>query len=308
MKFSHLLLAVLLFVISALSCAEEKNSVEEESDEVDCQSCKDSQRWNVGVAIGAGVITNPLAIEDDIYFPLVPRISYYGDKFFLDNLTLGYTAYQSSSLRLYITGKLNSDFLYFEGATDTVKAFAYFSQVTGIRRTDGMDPLLNFGDYHLNDRKASYLLGPELVWQFDETKSLKLDVRKDISRIHYGQEASVEFKYANYIEDWYFEQRFGVTWKSAEVNDYYYGISFEETPTELPTGQTMPDRYRENLTYKANETVTPHLALNVSTAVSENWTFLTSIKVEFLDDAVINSPLVDQDYSISAFVGWGYEF
>lgn len=303
MKFTSLVSALLLLASSTLYSADK-----EVSEQADCESCTDTHKWNIGVALGAGVITNPLATEGDIYFPLVPRISYYGDDFFIDNLTLGYTAYKSSNLRLYITGKLNSDFYYFEGANDTVKAFAYFSQVTGIRRTDGQDPLLNFGDYQLRERKASYLLGPEMVWQIDETKSLKLDVRKDITRIHYGEEASIEFKYASYIEDWYFEQRIGATWKSAEVNNYYYGILFDETPTELPTGETMPNRFRQNLTYTAKESVTPYLALNVSTPVSENWTFLTSFKIEYLDDTITSSPLVNKDYSISTFVGWGYEF
>ncbi|WP_223668600.1 MipA/OmpV family protein [Kangiella shandongensis] len=303
MKFSHLVTAVFILAGSALCSANE--SVTEQ---VDCQSCSDNGQWHLGLALGAGLITNPTSIEGDVYFPVVPKISYYSDNFFIDNLTLGYTTFDTADFKLDLTGKLNSDFYYFEGASNTTKAFALFSEVTGIRRTDGLDPLLNFGDYQLRDRKASYLVGPELTWKLNDTVSMKFDARKDVSRIHYGAQATVEFQYINSLQDWYFEQRIGVTWKSKEVNNYYYGISFEETPDELPTGQAMPNIFRENLTYTAKDSFTPYLAFNFNTPVSDDWTFLTSLKVEFLDNTITESPLVDTDYAIFTFIGWGYAF
>ena len=41
--------------------------------------------WNFSVALGAGVRTNPLVNGQGLPLVVVPQVSYYGERFFLDN-------------------------------------------------------------------------------------------------------------------------------------------------------------------------------------------------------------------------------
>ena len=54
-------------------------------------------RWNFSVALGAGVRTNPLVNGKDIPLIVIPQVSYYGKRFFIDNLDLGFTLIEKGS-------------------------------------------------------------------------------------------------------------------------------------------------------------------------------------------------------------------
>ena len=62
--------------------------------------------WNVEIELGGGVRTNPLVGGENIPLVLIPHISYYGRRFFLDDLDVGFTiADTGSNTYLSITGR-----------------------------------------------------------------------------------------------------------------------------------------------------------------------------------------------------------
>lgn len=84
----------------------------------DCKGASDDcvavGRWNISVALGAGVRTNPLLHGEDIPLVLVPQISYYGKRFFLDNLDFGFTLAErgASTFNLIATPGYDRVFFY----------------------------------------------------------------------------------------------------------------------------------------------------------------------------------------------------
>ena len=51
--------------------------------------CVEVGQLNINVSLGAGVRTNPVIGESDIPLVVIPQISYYGKRFFLENLDVG---------------------------------------------------------------------------------------------------------------------------------------------------------------------------------------------------------------------------
>jgi outer membrane protein len=65
------------------------------------------------VAIGTGARTNPLIGGQDIPLVLVPHVSYYRSRFFLDDLDLGFSLVESAANTLSLVASPGCDRVYF---------------------------------------------------------------------------------------------------------------------------------------------------------------------------------------------------
>lgn len=62
----------------------------------DCvDDCVEVGAWRVNVGMGLGVRGNPLHGGEDIPLVLLPEVSYYGERFFLKNLEMGFTVFEN---------------------------------------------------------------------------------------------------------------------------------------------------------------------------------------------------------------------
>lgn len=60
-----------------------------------CQeNCVEVGAWRVNVGMGLGMRSNPLRGGADIPLVLLPEVSYYGERFFLKNLEMGFTLFE----------------------------------------------------------------------------------------------------------------------------------------------------------------------------------------------------------------------
>src|SRR5260370_39879809 len=84
-----LLFAYLLAAAAAASAARASSVSDCDADSRDCAVVG---KWNVSLALGAGVRTNPLVHGQDLPLVVVPQIRYYGKRFYIDNLDVGFTA------------------------------------------------------------------------------------------------------------------------------------------------------------------------------------------------------------------------
>jgi len=57
--------------------------------------CVEVGSWRVNVGMGVGMRSNPLHGGDDIPLVLLPEVSYYGERFFLENLEMGFTLFEN---------------------------------------------------------------------------------------------------------------------------------------------------------------------------------------------------------------------
>lgn len=61
----------------------------------ECLDCVEIGKWRVNVGLGLGMRSNPLHLGDDTPLIVLPEISYYGERFFLKNLEMGFTLFEN---------------------------------------------------------------------------------------------------------------------------------------------------------------------------------------------------------------------
>src|SRR4030088_2901624 len=69
--------------------------------------------WNFSVALGVGARTNPLVVGKAIPLVVIPQFSYYGKRFFIDNLDLGVTLAESDSNSIGLVARPGYDRVFF---------------------------------------------------------------------------------------------------------------------------------------------------------------------------------------------------
>ncbi|MCW9015599.1 MAG: MipA/OmpV family protein, partial [Kangiellaceae bacterium] len=88
---NHTLAIFILFFFGLQSCnAMQANNPEDVCDSTD-DNCTEVGEWNFGIALGLGGRSNPVVDGSNIPFVLLPSFSYYGKRFFINNLDIGYT-------------------------------------------------------------------------------------------------------------------------------------------------------------------------------------------------------------------------
>src|ERR1044072_886169 len=54
-------------------------------------------RWEISASVGLGQRSNPVEGRSNIPLVVIPHISWYGKRFFLENLEVGYTLYDGEA-------------------------------------------------------------------------------------------------------------------------------------------------------------------------------------------------------------------
>ena len=68
----------------------------------------------INVSIGYGTRTNPVVGRDDIPLFVIPHVSYYGQRFFLESLEPGVTLYESDANTFNLIATPGFDRVFFE--------------------------------------------------------------------------------------------------------------------------------------------------------------------------------------------------
>lgn len=278
MKYFRLLL--LLLPLCALARADELQQV----------SAGD---WQISLAAGYGILENPRAKTEDIKTYVLPSWYYYGERFYVENFTLGYSLYENDWLTVDLQGQLNDDGIFFE--YDGVGKLL-LSDIMGFTpiRTPITRPGRNIEPPPSVERKLSYMAGISATWYtpaFDLTSGLFYDVTK----VHKGYEWQLSAKKA-----------FGWSWgaagieaggvyKSADLVDYYYNVRQEEIG--------LPIRIRP-LDAATNWYV--RAVLNIP--ISDSLTFVTTLKHTQLGKSIRDSVLIAEDDYFAGFLGVSYSF
>ena len=209
--------------------------------------------WDVSVSLGYGQVESIIKNVEDYNLYLLPNISYYGEDFFVENTTLGYSLYEGQDLYVDLVGLLNRDGLYFK-----LEDFGIFSAL-GINPVRGRDVV----DI---DRDLSYLAGLSATYHV-----LGLDIRggyyHDITDVHGGYEVSFSIaKHFSLTDNWTLDLKTTALHKSKKLLDYYYTIRREEAFTRRPfyTPNSPGNSYSwtVNSEYSFNENWSAHLLLN----------------------------------------------
>lgn len=90
--------------------------------------------------------------------------------------------------------------------------------------------------------------------------------------------------------------KFGVAWYSGDYNDYYYGVSANESA-------------RSGLQqYTAKDSFTPFISLSAKYKINEHWGLFGNQNAQWFSNEQKDSPLTDNDVSFTTNLGVTYTF
>ncbi|KZN34280.1 hypothetical protein N480_22005 [Pseudoalteromonas luteoviolacea S2607] len=313
MKYFFFLLPIYLLLVSPHS----KASCEESNEQ-----CIEVGRWDFAVALGAGVITNPVRGGDNVPLVVLPYISYYGDKFFVDNTSLGYTFVEQSKYDLSLVAQLNTERAYFErfhpsnilvSNSFTNESSTPSSPVTNPHPDTGTDSDqpddATGGD---NDKQSPDVITIDDIskrdwaldggilahWYFEEYGKLSILWLHDVTGTYKGHNGRIDYSFnvplsmPNLAR---LKFKIGAEYKDQKLVDYYYGISSIDTESERHL-------------YNGKAVINPFVSIAFNYRLNDDWQIKFSAKQTWLDSGITDSPLIDKKYTSNIFIGGLYEF
>lgn len=295
--------------------------------------CVEVGRWDASVAIGAGVRTNPIAGGDNLPIVIIPNLTYYGKRFYLENYTFGYSLVEKPIYSVNLVLTPSYDQIYFQSwglgnisidsGGGSSSAFAsegviyntpsgdmqleYENSVeadepyapTDLEPATPTEPEVVERVYtldleQLNKRKQTGLAGVEFSY-FGQKWVASLNVLQEALNVHGGQEVRLAASQAFGSGKTRYQFSTGMTWQSANLIDYYFGAHEGEVS--------------ESMEYSINQSgITPFVRLSWSRKLNDHWKLLATFHHKRLADAIVDSPLVEEDNVTTVFFGGVYHF
>ncbi|QYJ85428.1 MipA/OmpV family protein [Shewanella mesophila] len=270
-------------------------------DEILCDTnnaCIEVGRWDIGIALGYGVKTNPLKDYDNIPIYLAPTIAYYGDNWFFDNGNIGYTLIEDEQFTINLNTSFSADSAYFYRwdpsnifITGTNQLAIQTPRIAGPRTLSATaEPIFN----ELEDRNFT-LLGGIDAFIYTRIGIINLAIAHDLFDVHSGSQARLKWLYNLALDQWKVEVAATADWKSEEIINYYYGVR----PSE--------NRYWSEQ-YQAGSATNLGLELTTQYVINEHWELIFLARYTELGDKIVESPLVNKHNTNTFFVGTAYRF
>jgi outer membrane protein len=220
-----------------------------------------------GSHVGFGVMIDesPYRGVDDRIYP-VPVLICESHRFFVDSTVAGYYLNDKThSVRWAVIGSLRS-----QGYTAGDSGYL-----------EGM-----------HDRDWAFDGGLRVCWN-NSLIDMTLDGVADVSGTHEGQE--LRLTVSKEFFDGFLTPRAGISWQSADLVDYYYGVM----PSEVRVGRAA---------YTADDDVACVVGITVGVPWGEKWALFGDIQCSFPGDEVKDSPVVGQDTLMRYVTGVVYRF
>ncbi len=225
------------------------------------------KKGSVGIAVVA--LKAPYAGYDTDRLA-APIISYEGRSFFFRGGSVGYRLHQTAQSELALT------------ASPYVMRF---------KRRDSHDPQLR----QLDNRSLSGMLGVSWRHQAD-WGVLQANAQAEVTGHGGGVSADAKYAYPVPAGRVTFMPAVGVNYTSADLNDYYFGVSGREAA-------------RSGLAqYSAGSGVSPYMDIAAVMPLGPRWTATASIRRTSLADAVRDSPMTRGNHMDTAALSLSYGF
>jgi len=269
----------------------------------DCEEASDRcaavGEWKISLALGAGVYTNPLHGGDNVPLIFIPKVSYYGEKLFFENNTLGYTFFSSEHLMISAITQLNHEKAYFTRwhpknifIESLSPAFEGDMSLTG----ENIKSEINIKD--VPNRRWAIDAGVQLNWFINQTSDIQIQVLHDINNVYNGFNGQVQYsqiRSLDFFPDTVISYSLGADINSKELVNYYYGIS-EEDDLDIKGA----DQRKLN--------INPYFRVAIIHHLSKQWSVKLHFKQVYLDGDMVDSPLVKDNRINTIFAGVNYDF
>jgi len=270
--------------------------------------CVPVGEWQFSIALGAGVITNPLNDGDNIPLVIVPNFSYYGEQVFIDNNALGFTFFENSALSFSAISQINRENSFFERwhpnnifvntLSNSIVSEAQFDEAidaiddTGKTEADIIEVELG----QIQERKWALDAGLQVNWFFFQHSHFQVKLLHNVNNVYNGLNAQLALEQPftfTAIPNNLLTLTIGANWQSKAQVDYYYGIDEQ-------------DNVAEELYYQGKASLSPYFKFLNQYAINENWSVKLTLQREWLDSSLTNSPLVHDDVIDTFFIGVEY--
>ena len=270
--------ALFLVALCARTFAAETNPCTAPSPE-----CAVVGKWEISASLGLGQRSNPVEGRSDIPLVVIPHISWYGKRFFLENLEFGYTLFDSESNTLNLVAAPGYDRVFFY-KNDFQNIFIAGTGIAGDATfTSAGRPVPPEGrEFPVKSRHTTYLAGPEWSFTYGGVTG-QLTALREVT----GRNEGLEMRAAlaapllsgptNSLV-----ASAGFTWKSQEIVRYYYGI--------------------DGL-YQPGSAFNPFVKLRYSRPISDRWMINAFAHYEHLAGAISDSPIVNENHVTTVFAG-----
>ena len=271
---------LVVFAIAAAACAQTAAAQTPcTAPSADCIAVGDLQ---VSLSFGYGTRTNPVQGRDDIPLFVIPYLSYYGKRFFLESLEPGVTLYESDAHTFNLIATPGYDRVFFS-RSDPQNIVVPFSVATS-PSFSGQD-VVEEQTFTVGRRHTTYLAGPE--WLFRHRQFIgQVSALYEFTGRHKGYEVRAAISRPLIQSKQSLVINAGLTWKSQATVDYFYGVR---------------DLYRPDAA------LNPFVKLSYSLPLSERWTLTAFVHYEFLDDTIVDSPIVSGREVVTAFAGLNFK-
>lgn len=312
----RLCLVSLVFSVSSLCAADNSDSLSEKSYCNSAQSgCVAIGEWDIRLGVGVGVRSNPVVDGDDLPIFILPELRYYGERFFFDTYTGGFTFYETEGHFFNGVVTVGFDQMYFKNRSvgniviesgpllaSADKALA--SGGNGNTLVSDAPASENEEDYTrvagnldiggLHSRDTAALAGFEYGY-YRPHWEVSVQLLQDVTDVHDGQEVRAAAARAFTFGSDSVEVSGGFSWQSAKLLQYYYGIELSEVADPA-------------WAYQADDGMSPFLRLDWLRRIRGNWSWRATLHHRWLPTQITNSPLLDDTSILTLYLGGVYHF
>ena len=270
-------------VLAATATAGSARAAPVRDCDADAPDCAVVGKWNFSLALGAGVRSNPLVHGQDLPLVVVPQFSYYGKRFYIDNLDVGFTAVDGAKNTLSLIASPGYDRIFFY-RSDLQNIFVNLGAASGTNPPPvNPPPPVPFPS---RSRLVTYLAGPE--WTFDFHGIIgQFDVLREVTGHDHGEEVRTAIQFPLSRSTGALSGTIGLTWQSASIVNYYYGAP---------------------RIYESGSALRPFLKLGYARPLGRGWRLEAVAQYEHLPNAIADSPIVAHDYVVTSFLGFVHAF
>ncbi|WP_282451978.1 MULTISPECIES: MipA/OmpV family protein [Pseudoalteromonas] len=248
------------------------------------------KKWHVNLSVGAGVITNPLHGGKNVPLPVIPRIAFYGERWFFDNGRLGYTLVENQKHHFNIVSELNAESRFFiDWHPNNLFVLPATAGASALAQNNPQPKKINIDN--IDNRHLALDAGGSYHY-VQQNHVLSIQLLHDISNVYNGTRGAIQWQYHSEVGRLKLKPTLGVNYKSAELNSYYYGLKAHETSLgKIDVGSSWQ----------------PYAKIDASWPLSE----ANSLRfhVAYYDySAMDGSPLFERNYSMTAFIGFDHTF
>jgi outer membrane protein len=252
--------------------------------------------WRLGAAVGYGRRSNPLIQSEDIPVVVDLDIAWFGKRWFFDNGDVGFELIDRSRFTTSLVARLNSDRVFF-GKTNTRYvnlAYAGRGDFAPLVNPETGAILQQQVEVKPRDRDYAVELGLETLIDGDWGVAT-LRAFHDVSGTHRGYELSADYSWRWITGRLSLAPVLGVSYKSGQLNDYYWGVHRDEVSLALPE-------------YHARGGFGAEVGIRAVYFISRHLRVAVSMNYERLSDEVAASPLAQDDYVTGYFSGLAWTF